>query len=98
MFCQNARPHHLLRRYAIDALTVDPHELLSTSGDYVRLETVCPQIIHDLDHQLIDKLREWPMPLWILRIVEPMLYNLEEIQGAHTSASGISPFAAALAP
>src|SRR5271155_3041398 len=54
---QDTRPHHLLRRDIVDTLTVNAHELLTATSDYVSLEAIGAQVIHDLQHWLIDKFR-----------------------------------------
>src|ERR1019366_577403 len=85
---QTTRSHDLLRRNAVDTLTVNAHELLTATSDYVGLEAVGAQVIHDLKHWLIDKFRMESLESGILGRRQPLLHNLPEYFGSHSSVSG----------
>ena len=52
----------LLRRDAVDLLGIYAHEILAAAGDDVGLVAVGAQILHDLEHRLVDQLCVGPVP------------------------------------
>ena len=49
-------PDHLLDRDVVDRLGVGADELLAAAGDDVGAEAVVAQVVHHLEHRLVDEL------------------------------------------
>ena len=83
VFRGDAGADDLLRRDAINTLTVDAHKVLPAAGDDERLEPVSAQIVEDLDHRLIDQFGVEPFEPRMLRRRQPLPGDRHEFRLAH---------------
>jgi len=77
------RSHNLLWWNAIHALRIDTHKRLPTASDDVGSESVGTQILHDLEHRLIDQVGVRSLEPRILFCHQPSRNNLLKRVGAH---------------
>ena len=77
------RPHHLLRRDAIDLLGKHAHELNAAARDDEGLEAVGAEVGEELQHGLVDQVRVRPLELRVLRLPDPLPDRLGELLGRH---------------
>ena len=73
---------------AVDAVTVDSHEILAAAGHNVCLEAVGSKISHDLKHGLVNQFGVRPLETRVLRCRQPLLGCLLEYLGGHSSLGG----------
>ena len=84
----DARADHLLGRDAVDVLGVDPDELLAAAGDDVGAEAVGAQVVHHLEHRLVDELGESRSEARVLRLRRPVGDDRLEVVDAHAGVGG----------
>ena len=76
-------PIDLLGRDAVDVLRIGPDELLPAAGDDVGAEAVGAQVVHHLEHRLVDELGHRYAEDRVLRLRQPVGDDRLEIRGAH---------------
>ena len=69
-------------------LTVYTHELRAAARDYVGVESIGAQVIHDLKHRLVDEFCVRLMKPGILGRCQPLLHKRLECFGGHPGVSG----------
>ena len=65
----------LFRRDAIDLLGIDADEVLSAAGNDVGLVAVGAQILHRLQHRLINQVGVRTVPALVLGLRQPVLHD-----------------------
>ena len=86
------RSYDLFGRDAVGLISVHANELLPASSDDVGLVAIGAQILHHLEHGLIDKFGEWPMPSRVACFCDPVLHQRRELAGSHPGMSGEDDF------
>src|SRR5262245_22488470 len=64
---------NLFGRYSVHLLAVDTNEILAAACYNVCPETVGTQILHDLEHRLVDKFCVGALPARVLGTGQPLL-------------------------
>src|SRR5262249_53050862 len=65
---------NLFGRYPVHLLAVDTNEILAAAGYNVRLETIGTQMLHDLEHRLVDEFGVGTLPARVLGAGQPLFH------------------------
>src|SRR5262249_13073417 len=75
---------NLFGRYSVHLLAVDTNEILAAAGYNVRPETVGTQILHDLEHRLVDEFCIGTLPARMLGAGQPLLHLTLKVLHRHS--------------